>query len=87
VLRRWVVEALGVEVACVMAVCVKDHVEAVCVEVARVEALGVVASGVEALGVEASCYVSAGMFTRLGLCRLLYDKALVSRVLRLSYKE
>jgi hypothetical protein len=38
-----------------------------------------------AVGVQ--CYVSAGTFTRLGLCRLLYDKALVSRVLRLSYEE
>jgi hypothetical protein len=33
------------------------------------------------------CYVSAGTFTRLGLCQLPYDKALVPRVLRLSYEE
>jgi hypothetical protein len=30
------------------------------------------------------CYVTAGTFTRLGLCRLPYDKALVSRVLSIS---
>jgi hypothetical protein len=36
---------------------------------------------------KANCYVTAGTFTRLGLCRLPYDKALVSRVLRLSYEE
>jgi hypothetical protein len=33
------------------------------------------------------CYVTAGTFTRLGLCRLLYDKALVSRVLSISHDE
>jgi hypothetical protein len=33
------------------------------------------------------CYVSAGTFTRLGLCRLPYDKALVSRVLSISRDE
>jgi hypothetical protein len=39
------------------------------------------------LGGVCGFYVSAGMFTQLGLCRLPYDKALVSRVLRLSYEE
>jgi hypothetical protein len=33
------------------------------------------------------CYVTAGTFTRLGLCRLPYDKALVSRVLSISHDE
>jgi hypothetical protein len=33
------------------------------------------------------CYVTAGTFTRLGLCRLPYDKALVSRVLSISHNE
>jgi hypothetical protein len=34
-----------------------------------------------------ACYVTAGTFTRLGLCRLPYDKALVSRVLSISHDE
>jgi hypothetical protein len=33
------------------------------------------------------CYVSVGTFTRLGLCRLPYDKALGSRVLSISREE
>jgi hypothetical protein len=33
------------------------------------------------------CYVTAGTFTRLGLCRLPYDKALVSRVLSISHDK
>jgi hypothetical protein len=37
--------------------------------------------------VPAMCYVTAGTFTRLGLCRLPYDKALVSRVLSISHDE
>jgi hypothetical protein len=35
----------------------------------------------------ALCYVTAGMFTRLGLCQLPYDKALVSRVLSISHDK
>jgi serine/threonine-protein kinase SRPK3 len=38
-------------------------------------------------GLRDICYVTAGTFTRLGLCRLPYDKALVSRVLSISHDK
>jgi hypothetical protein len=38
-------------------------------------------------GAPGPCYITAGTFTRLGLCRLPYDKALVSRVLSISHDE